>query len=169
MEFIAIENHVLSLVCLKREDYDALFEVASNKEIWAQHPHSDRYLPTGFQAYFDSLLRCDIAYLVVNKNTRNIIGATGYYNFDKDKKTITIGYTFLTPAYWGTGMNASLKSLMINHAFQYVDAIIFHAGAQNFRSQKAIQKLGAIKTGETQNQTNPPTSNFEYTLLKTKI
>ncbi|MEY3159378.1 MAG: hypothetical protein RLZZ49_858, partial [Bacteroidota bacterium] len=37
---------------------------------------------------------------------------------------------------------------MLNHAFQFVDQVIFHVGANNIRSQKAMEKLGAIKIGE---------------------
>ena len=37
---------------------------------------------------------------------------------------------------------------MINYAFQYVNTIIFHIGANNIRSQKAIEKLGATKIDE---------------------
>ena len=37
---------------------------------------------------------------------------------------------------------------MLEYAFQYVDKVYFHIGAQNFRSQKAIEKIGAIKVDE---------------------
>ena len=37
---------------------------------------------------------------------------------------------------------------MLDYAFQYVDKVYFHIGAQNIRSQKAIEKIGAIKIDE---------------------
>jgi RimJ/RimL family protein N-acetyltransferase len=39
---------------------------------------------------------------------------------------------------------------MLTYAFQFVPRVIFHVGAQNIRSQKAMEKLGAIKIGEEQ-------------------
>ena len=37
---------------------------------------------------------------------------------------------------------------MLNYAFQFVDSVIFHIGANNIRSQTSIQRLGAKKIGE---------------------
>jgi RimJ/RimL family protein N-acetyltransferase len=37
---------------------------------------------------------------------------------------------------------------MLHYAFQHVDQVIFHVGANNIRSQKAMEKLGAVKVGE---------------------
>jgi RimJ/RimL family protein N-acetyltransferase len=54
-----------------------------------------------------------------------------------------IGYTFLARAFWGNGYNEELKLLMLNHAFQFVDAVQFFIGEFNFRSQRAILKTGA--------------------------
>ena len=71
-----------------------------------------------------------------------------FYGFDADKKTITIGYTFLAKSHWGTTYNRALKTLMLNYAFTFVEEVIFHIGANNVRSQKAIGKLGAIKISE---------------------
>lgn len=169
MDLIALENKELSLVPLKADDYQRLFSVASSKEIWEQHPNQNRYLPTEFQLYFDQLLNCDIAYLVTDRRSNSIIGATAFYNLDREKKQVAIGYTFLTTKYWGTGINTSLKSLMINYAFQFVDHIMFYVGAHNIRSQKAVQKLGARKTGELLKQTKPHRHNYEYTLSKDSI
>lgn len=36
---------------------------------------------------------------------------------------------------------------MIQHAFQFVDRVIFLIGPQNLRSQRAIQKIGAVLVG----------------------
>jgi RimJ/RimL family protein N-acetyltransferase len=60
-----------------------------------------------------------------------------------------------------------VKELMINYAFQYVDKIILHIGANNLRSQIATMRFGAVKTGEfyTEDQYGKRLS-FEYTLKK---
>ena len=41
-----------------------------------------------------------------------------------------------------------MKTLMLDHAFIFVETVNFHIGAENIRSQKAIEKLGAVKVGE---------------------
>ena len=54
---------------------------------------------------------------------------------------------------------------MIKYAFQFVDAILFHVGDTNYRSQKAVEKLGAVKIGEIPDDTSPKT-NWIYELKK---
>lgn len=62
----------------------------------------------------------------------------------------------------------ALKSLMINHAFNFVNSITFHIGAYNIRSQKAIAKIGARKTGEIEMEYygEPKRLNFIYLISK---
>ena len=74
--------------------------------------------------------------------------AQGFMIFKPLESSVHIGYTFLAKKYWGKGYNKALKSLMLNHAFKYVDKVIFHVGSNNIPSQKAMNKLGALKTGE---------------------
>ena len=65
--------------------------------------------------------------------------------FYKETKSIAIGFTFLARDHWGATYNRALKSLMMGHAFKFVNTVIFHIGVNNIRSQKAIEKLGATK------------------------
>ena len=44
--------------------------------------------------------------------------------------------------------NRALKTLMLEHAFRCVDRVIFHVGAANLRSRKAMEKLGGVLIGE---------------------
>ena len=46
--------------------------------------------------------------------------------------------------YWGGPTNRALKTLMLEHAFRSVDRVIFHVGAGNLRSRKAMEKLGGV-------------------------
>ncbi|MFN5795437.1 MAG: GNAT family N-acetyltransferase, partial [Bacteroidota bacterium] len=87
------------------------------------------------------------------------------------EKSIAIGYTFLAKKFWGGFINSSLKKLMIKYAFDSVDKIYFHVGSQNIRSQKAIEKLGAllIKTEVTHLLDKPDKISLIYCLNKTKI
>jgi N-acetyltransferase len=38
-----------------------------------------------------------------------------------------------------------VKRLMLDHAFTFVDTVIFWVGEQNLRSQRAMTKIGGIK------------------------
>jgi RimJ/RimL family protein N-acetyltransferase len=76
------------------------------------------------------------------------MGSSRYYDYKPEQSRIAIGYTFLARKFWGGQYNAAIKRLMLEHAFQFVDSVVFHIGPTNFRSQHAILKLGAMKIGE---------------------
>jgi len=143
-----LENELVKLVPLKEEDFELLYQVAFDPLIWEQHPDKYRYKREVFEKYFDGALQSGGAFLVVEVNSDEVIGSSRFYDFDKEKKSIAIGYTFLAKKYWGTTYNRAIKTLMLDHAFRFVDTVIFHVGAKNIRSQKAIEKLGALKVGE---------------------
>ena len=143
-----LENALVKLVPLKQEDFDILYQAASDPLIWEQHPDRFRYKKNVFEKYFEGAIKSGGAFLVVEKNSDEVIGSSRYYDFDKEKKSIAIGYTFLAKKYWGTTYNRAMKTLMLDHAFKFVDTVIFHIGAKNIRSQKAIEKLGVTKVGE---------------------
>ncbi|MEO8761064.1 MAG: GNAT family N-acetyltransferase [Bacteroidia bacterium] len=81
---------------------------------------------------------------------------------------MAIGYTFIDRNYWGKNYNKALKSLMINHAFSFVNYVLFHVGANNLRSQKAMGKIGGIKIGEVEMEYygEPNRLNFIYQIGK---
>lgn len=84
-------------------------------------------------------------FAIIDKATGLIIGASSYYKFTPI--SVTIGFTFLARAYWGGRYNSELKKLMLDHVFKSVDTVYFEVGEKNFRSQKALVKIGAVQIG----------------------
>lgn len=128
-------------------DWDELLAVASDPLIWEQHPESDRYKEDVFRGYFQGGLECGGAFAILDANTQQIIGSTRFYGYDPDKSEIEIGWTFLARNYWGGRYNRELKQLMLDHAFQFVESMVFYVGENNVRSQKGTEKIGGIKGG----------------------
>ena len=62
---------------------------------------------------------------------------------------IEIGWSFLARKYWGGRYNGEMKRLMLEHAFQSVERVIFVIGPENRRSQRAVEKIGGVRTGMT--------------------
>lgn len=142
-----LENALIKLIPLQESDVEMLYKVASDPEIWANHPSKNRYKREEFQLFLDSAVACKSAFLVYDVATNELIGSTRFYNLDTINSTIAIGYTFLAKKYWGGGHNKAMKKLLIDYAFQYVDTILFHIGETNSISQTAIAKIGATKKG----------------------
>src|SRR6478609_10558692 len=158
-----LENAQVIMIPLRESDFEMLYEVASDPEIWEQHPSKNRYQKEVFQLYFDGAVESKSAFLVYDSETEELIGCTRYYDFDSQNSKIAIGFTFLVKKYWGGSHNKAMKQLLIDYALKHVDTIIFHIGDTNIRSQKAISKIGATKIGVI-NFNNTP--HFEYQILK---
>ena len=150
------------------EDWDDLFGVASDPLIWEQHPESDRYKEDVFKIFFREALESGGAFVVIDKNSKQIIGSTRFYGYEPEKSEIDIGWTFLTRKYWGGRYNAEMKQLLLAHACKFVEAVIFFVGQKNFRSQKAMEKIGAIRNGIVKREygNHPPALNVKYVISK---
>ena len=123
-------------------DFDALFAAASDPLIWEQHPEPDRWTREVFQRYFDGAIASGGAFAIIDRATGRIIGSSRYCNLKPDEGEVEIGWTFLERAYWGGDWNGELKQLMLDHAFRFVDRVVFVVGEQNMRSRRAVEKIG---------------------------
>ncbi len=160
-----LSNDLVKLIPLIKEDYEWLYAAASDPEIWEQHPDKMRYTPLGFTKYFQKLLQNDIAYLIVENETERVIGGTSFYDYNADKKTVAIGYTFLAKKYWGGKYNQSIKKLMLDFAFETIDEVFFHVRKGNLRSQHALEKINAQLVREYPAEDNSGTQ-LEYSIRR---
>ena len=144
-----LSNQDVIIRPLKVTDFETLYNIASDKYIWEQHPNNDRYKKAVFEGFFEKAMNSKGAFIIIDKITEKAIGSSRYYDWDENNKTMIIGFTFIAKSYWGTHYNRSIKKLLLDHAFQYVTAVHFHVAKNNIRSQKAMEKLGAKVIGYT--------------------
>jgi RimJ/RimL family protein N-acetyltransferase len=130
---------------LREDDWEALFAVASDPLIWEQHPAPDRYQERVFREFFREAMECGGGFVVIDKKTEHVIGSSRFIGYDEGRSEIEIGYTFLARASWGGVYNREMKELMLRHAFKFVRHVVFLVGEQNLRSQKAMEKIGAVR------------------------
>ena len=133
----------LRLRPLTEDDFEPLFAAASDPLIWEQHPDRERYKHDKFRLYFDSGIESRGALAIIDPDTGKIIGSSRFTGHDPETASIEVGYTFLSRQYWGKGYNRELKQLMLDYAFRFVDDVFFYVGETNYRSQKAMIKIGA--------------------------
>lgn len=133
-------------------DFDALFAVASDPEIWAMHPFRDRYKKDVFDGFFADAIASGGAFAILDKGTREIIGGTRFGGYHAGCDEIEIGWTFFATAYWRTGINREVKALMLNHIFAFVRVVVFQVGASNLRSRTAVERLGGRLVFEHQRE-----------------
>lgn len=141
---VDLETRAFSLSQTLSSDFDLLYAVASDPVVWQQHPQQDRWKRPVFSAFFQAALDNDLGCFTLRDRARNeVIGSTRFYAHDAVGKTVRLGYTFLSPRYWGSGANREIKDALLEHAFTLVDHVQFAIGRGNLRSRRAIEKLGA--------------------------
>ena len=143
----ALKGELLTLRPLRPEDFDQLYAVASDPLIWEQHPANDRYKQGVFKEFFRVALECGGAFVAIDSRDGRIIGSSRFHGYDQEKSEIEIGWTFLARSHWGGVYNGEMKRLMLRHAFKFVDNVVFLVGPQNLRSQRAMEKIGAVRVG----------------------
>lgn len=142
-----LKGKLVELKPLREDDYHDLYAVAADPLIWEQHPANDRYKKDVFKAFFRVALESHSALIAVDSNDGRIIGSSRFHGYDQERNEIEIGWTFLARSHWGGIYNKEIKRLMLKHAFKYVKNVNFLIGEQNFRSQRAIEKIGGKRVG----------------------
>ena len=127
------------------DDWPELFAAGSDPEIWKVHPVPDRYTETGFRKFFDGAVNSKMGFVFVDRASGALIGSSRYYGYQPELGEIEIGWTFMVRSHWGGASNREVKRLMLDHAFGFVDTVIFWVGEKNWRSQGAMTKIGGVK------------------------
>lgn len=138
-----LDGERLRLRPLVAEDWDALYAIAADRELWARHPSHDRWQEPVFRGFFEDGLASGGALTVIDKSSGAIIGSSRFGDpGEKVAGAMEIGWTFLARAYWGKGYNAELKRLMLAHALARFECVVFQVGADNVMSRRAMAKIG---------------------------
>lgn len=142
-----LKGDLVELRPLQPADFHDLHAVASDPLIWRQHPAPERYRENVFKAFFREALESRGALIAVDCKDGRVIGSSRFHGYNKDRSEIEIGWTFLARSHWGGAYNREMKELMLRHAFRFVSSVIFLVGPKNSRSQRAIEKIGAVRAG----------------------
>jgi RimJ/RimL family protein N-acetyltransferase len=142
-----LTGDLLELRPLRPEDYQDLFAVAADPLIWEQHPCKDRYQEEVFKVFFREALESGGALLALDRKDGCAIGSSRFHGYDEGKSEVEIGWTFLARSHWGGAYNREMKRLMLRHAFRFVNSVVFLVGPHNFRSQRAVEKIGGARAG----------------------
>ena len=140
-----LDGERLLLRPLHANDREALFAVASDREIWAVHPAHDRWQRPVFDAFFDEGLASGGALAIIDKASEAVIGSSRYgADGTEQPDEIEIGWSFLARSYWGGGYNAEFKRMMIAHALAHHERVTFQVGEDNVISRRAMANIGGV-------------------------
>lgn len=91
----------------------------------------------------------EMNFAVIDEASQSAVGTTSFYRVVPEHKRLELGKTWLGAAYRRTHINTAAKYLMLNHAFETLLAnrVELNTDARNVRSQRAMERLGAVRDG----------------------
>ena len=91
----------------------------------------------------------DLPFAVVLADTGVAVGSTRYMDIRRAHRGLEIGWTWLAPGVQRTRVNSETKYLLLTHAFETLGAVRVQlkTDARNTRSQRAIERIGAVMEG----------------------
>ena len=167
-----LSNSLVLVRPLRVEDFEALYQVAKDPLLWEMRQNPGRHNINEFKKFFQGALDSQGAFVILDKATNSIIGSSRYHIPENTTEAVEIGWTFLSRNYWGGVYNKAFKALLIAHAFNFVDYILFHVDQNNLRSQKAVLKLGGrliSKSGPLKQLHTPVETGLTFVLEKSEI
>jgi RimJ/RimL family protein N-acetyltransferase len=163
-----LTGRLVHLRPLGEDDWAPLREVASDPAIWAGHPVPDRWKEPIFRSFFEGVLAKEGAMAVFDRGSDELIGSSTFHSHRPERSQIEIGSTFLARSHWGGSYNREMKALMLTHAFQHVERVVFRIGETNHRSRRACEKIGGRLTDRTEVVAGPngPVLHLVYALTR---
>lgn len=139
---------------LRVEHAEALWPQADEPEIWRYMPYGEVDSPAKLRAVIEDLLGrqtrgTDLCFAVFDHVTSVAAGMTRYMTIDCVNRSLEIGGTWYGKHYRRTAMNTECKYLLMRHAFESLGCIRVQlkTDLRNERSQRAIERLGAVREG----------------------
>jgi RimJ/RimL family protein N-acetyltransferase len=145
-EPVVLAGHGVTLEPLSPGHVEDLIVAAQDDDVW-------RWLPAVRPRTRDQLLQLieshpgDPAFAVIVDGRAQ--GSTSYLDVDPSVGGLEIGWTWYAKALWATRVNPACKLLLLEHAFEDLDAerVTLKTDGLNTRSQAAIRRLGAQYDG----------------------
>lgn len=174
---ITLEGKVVRLEPLTQNHVADLCEVGFHPSIWEYMLYGNIDSEAGMNEFIQDLLErqeqgTDLPFAVINKSSGKAIGCTRYLDIQPINRCLEIGGTWYGLDYQRTAVNTEAKYLLLSHAFEILGAerVQLKTDLNNVRSQKAIERLGAVREGVLRNHMRRPDgllrSSVYYSILR---
>lgn len=172
IEPITLTGQKVRLEPLSLEHAPALYEAIKEapslwQYIYVRQPHSLEQMEQWVtRALLDQTQGTSLPFAIMDLASEHIVGSTRYLRIEVLHRGLEIGWTWLTPSAQRTGINTECKYLLLCHAFELLGAIRVQLNTHylNRQSQKAIERLGAVKEGVLRNHRIMPDGSYRHSV-----
>ncbi len=154
---IQLEGSLAALEPLREEHAEDLWRAAQAPEIWqwlarigSSREYFDHWLEISLAAHREGR---EGVFATRDRRSGEIVGSTRYLNVRPDDRVVEIGWTWLNPVAWRSGINVEAKLLMFAHAFDELECVRVElkTDARNERSRAAMAAIPARFEGVLRN------------------
>lgn len=148
-----LEGNIVTLVPMEDSHKAELIRVLMSPKVWQYTWRTMNTTEELDQVLTDALanknIGAQIPFTIFDQASGEIIGTTRIGELDMMNRNAEIGWTWLSPDYWRTSVNTECKFLLLRHCFEELNLIRvqFSVSGQNIRSQRSIERIGAVKEG----------------------
>lgn len=152
---ILLQNEQILLRPIRRADLDQLFQITQDRILWeyftfdlSDRSELEKWAKPAFAGERNQLI-------VVNKASQQLLGSTAFGNYSPRDERIEIGWTWLGKSFQGKGINAQMKYLMMEYAFEtlHVKRVEIKTDVLNQAARKALLRMGITEEGVLRSHT----------------
>lgn len=153
---VILEGKYVRLEPLREHHAEGLWEAGKYEEIWTYMSKKMSSL-TDIQDWIRIAMDnerkgTELPFVILKKESGEIIGSTRYMAISLHDKGLEIGHTWLTPSVWKTRVNTDCKYLLLKHSFEKgCIRVQLKTDARNQNSQRAIARIGGVREGVLRN------------------
>jgi N-acetyltransferase len=151
---VILVGSTVELVPMETGHVEGLYEAGNYPEIWEVTQGRIASLEDA-KAYIHKALNQDgaVPFVIKDRAAGKLLGSTRFFDISAVNRNLEIGSTWLTPSVWRSAVNTECKYLLLQHCFETLDTIRVQlkTDSRNTRSQRAIERLGAVKEGVLRN------------------
>ena len=143
----------IQLLPLELSCAEGLFACGTDSRIWTYLPNKvetredmDQMIQSALESQRQGT---DHPYAVYSSDLGKLVGSTRFLNISIPNKQLEIGWTWYTPEVWRTRVNTECKYTLLKYSFEEFKAVRvqFKADIRNDRSNRAIERIGAVREG----------------------
>lgn len=169
---ITLSGQYVRLVPLEYDHVSELTKIGSSPEIWKFMRYGYIDTEEKMWEWVDALLKLqaagsDLPFTVIHLPTGKIAGATRFLNISQSNRSVEIGGTWYGLEFQRTVVNTEAKYLLFTYAFEKLDCVRvqFKTDLRNERSQRAIERLGAVREGVFRNHMILPDGSIRSSVI----
>jgi RimJ/RimL family protein N-acetyltransferase len=157
---VVLQGYSVRLAPVDESHLDQLSLWSAEEDIWRYMTFAHLASREELQAWISTAMQAnergtEMNFAIIDEASRSAIGTTSFYRVVPEHKRLELGKTWLGAPYRRTHINTAAKYLLLHHAFETLLAnrVELNTDARNLRSQRAMERLGAVRDGVLRSHT----------------